>query len=216
MQDMMEHPTRKSYSQLNQDILALEYFKNKEGGYFVDIGANDGKSLSNTYLLEKEYHWKGICVEPLQKEFKMCQECRPNSICVNKCIYNVEKEIEFSEIDGTNNMYSGIKKDINHHKHIVDHDAITTKKESITFQTLLDNCNCPRIIDFLSLDTEGSELKILHSLDHDKYKFRYITLEHNYKEPIRSFIRDFLIGKGYQYVGQNQWDDIYSGSWSSS
>ena len=65
-------------------------------------------------------------------------------------------------------------------------------------------------MDLLYLDTEGSELKILKSLDHKKYKFRYITLEHNYKEPNRTYIRNLLKVKGYFYMGQNKWDDIYS------
>ena len=43
----------KSYSQFNQDILVLKAFDNKKNGYFVDIGANDGKTGSNSYLLEK-------------------------------------------------------------------------------------------------------------------------------------------------------------------
>ena len=49
-----------SYGQLKQDLLCLEYFDKKRDGYFVDIGAGNGRDLSNTYLLEKEYAWKGM------------------------------------------------------------------------------------------------------------------------------------------------------------
>jgi hypothetical protein len=54
-----------SYSQIGQDLEVLRKYKNKYNGYFVDIGASDGIIYSNTYLLEKRYGWKGICVEPL-------------------------------------------------------------------------------------------------------------------------------------------------------
>ncbi len=198
-----------TFGQLKQDFLALQYLKFKKNGYFVDIGANDGKTLSNTYMLERDYNWNGICVEPLTIEYNKCKDIR-KCICVNTCIYDKNGEIEFSNIENEFNMYSGIKEDINHHKNVVDYHSSVVKMPCITFTKLLDDNNAPNIMDFLSLDTEGSELKILKSLDHKKYKFRYITLEHNYKEPNRTYIRNLLKVKGYFYMGQNKWDDIYS------
>ncbi len=56
-----------SYSQLNQDLNVVQFFNSKNDMYFIDIGANDGKTLSNTFLLEKKYNWKGICSEPITK-----------------------------------------------------------------------------------------------------------------------------------------------------
>ena len=198
-----------SYSQLNQDKLALVYFKNKCGGYFVDIGANDGKEFSNTLLMEEKYNWKGICVEPLPIEFKKCKELRKNSICKNVAIYDQKGEAEFNVIEGEYNMYSGIREDINHHMNITEQNGTIHKIPTMTFTELLDECDAPSHIDFLSLDTEGSELKILQSLNHDKYKFTYLTIEHNYREPQRTKIRELLLSKGYEYIGQNQWDDVY-------
>ena len=54
-----------TYSQLGQDLDVIKHYNFKENGFFVEIGANDGISLSNTYLLEKKYNWKGLCIEPL-------------------------------------------------------------------------------------------------------------------------------------------------------
>lgn len=51
-------------SELGQDILALNLSNFKNNGYFIEIGAGDGKTFSNTYLLEKKLNWKGILVEP--------------------------------------------------------------------------------------------------------------------------------------------------------
>ena len=50
-----------SYSQIDQDLHVLRFFCNEKNLFFLDIGANDGKTLSNSYLLEKEYNWNGIC-----------------------------------------------------------------------------------------------------------------------------------------------------------
>ena len=71
-----------TFGQLKQDFLALQYLKFKKNGYFVDIGANDGKTLSNTYMLERDYNWTGICVEPLTIEYNKCKDIR-KCICVN-------------------------------------------------------------------------------------------------------------------------------------
>ena len=59
----------KSYSQYEQDIYILNnFFQNKKDGMFVDIGAHDGVTISNSLLFEK-IGWNGICVEPLPKIF---------------------------------------------------------------------------------------------------------------------------------------------------
>ena len=59
-----------SFSQIGQDKRVLDFYQNKKNGYFVEVGANDGKRLSNTYLLEKDYNWKGICIEPVPSLLK--------------------------------------------------------------------------------------------------------------------------------------------------
>ena len=201
-----------SYGQLKQDLLCLDYFDKKRDGYFVDIGAGNGRDLSNTYLLEKKYGWKGICVEPLDAPFKLCKECRPNSICRNTAIYDKEAEVEFSYIEGSSGedyMYSGITNDIKHHVTKVENSSKKILMNTITLNKLLEEAGAPEVMDFLSIDTEGSESKILEALDHKKYKFRYITVEHNYLMGQRSDIARVLTSNGYQFHMENQWDDVY-------
>lgn len=52
------------YSQARQDELVIALLRNKTDGYFVDLAANDAIQLSNTYALERYYHWRGVCIEP--------------------------------------------------------------------------------------------------------------------------------------------------------
>ncbi len=68
---------------------------------------------------------------------------------------------------------------------------------------------CRRYIDYLSLDTEGSELEILKSVDLTKYTFGIIDVEHNYIEPRRTQIRELLESHGYEYIRANKFDDCY-------
>lgn len=192
-----------SKSQLNQDINVIEFFNKGKGLYFIDIGANDGISLSNTYLLEKEYNWDGICCEPMVNAFNKLKKCR-NVTLVDKAVFSKSNlKLEFSN----SNMLSGITSFIDKHKTALD--GKKTIVATITLQDLLKTYNSPHIIHYMSLDTEGTELEILKSVNYSDYTFLYINLEHNYIEPRRTEMRKLLTDNGYIYKGENKWDDDY-------
>ena len=198
-----------SFSQIGQDLEVLKVYNNKLNGFFVEIGASNGIEFSNTYLLETQYNWKGICVEPLPHLFDELCKNRPNSICFEKAVYNEsDKEILFDIVDKAD-MLSGISECISDHSHIVISNKTQITVKTITFNYLLDKNNAPLFIEYLSLDTEGSELEILKSVNLNKYTFGLIDVEHNHKEPVRSKIRTLLTSNGYDYIGANHWDDRY-------
>lgn len=194
-----------SYSQLNQDLNVISFFNDKTDMYFIDIGANDGIKFSNTYLLEKKYKWKGICSEPLPWAFERLIK-RRSVICDNNAVFSKsDLSLKFSQ----SNLTSGITEFLDpvRHKKALKCSQISVK--TITLQSLLDNYNAPKIIQYFSLDTEGAELEILKSVDFSKYTFLYINLEHNYIEPRRSDMRTLLLNNGYLYKGPNKFDDDY-------
>jgi len=194
---------KKSYSQLNQDLNVVSFFNSKKGLYFLDIGANDGVNLSNTYLLEKKYSWTGICSEPLPDAFKNLEEVR-DVICDNNAVFSKSNlKLEFSQ----SNQLSGITKFIDRHTKAKEGKQI--KVNTITLQDLLKKYGAPKIIHYMSLDTEGSEYEILKSVNLKEYIFLYINLEHNGVEPRRTNIRNLLENNGYIYKGPNRWDDDY-------
>ena len=200
-----------SFSQLGQDLAVVEFYKGKEGGYFVEVGASDGIELSNSFLLETKYKWKGICCEPIPLRFQKLVVNRPNSICFNDAIYSKSGlSLTFSIAHA--DLCSGISKHITAHKSRVDINKSEITVNTLTLTDALDKANAPRFIEYLSLDTEGSELEILKSFDFSKYTFGLIDVEHNYQEPIRSKIRSLLLSKGYVYKGKNHWDDMYKHS----
>lgn len=192
-----------SFSQLAQDLHVLDYFQFEKERFFLDIGANDGISLSNSYLLEKDFNWSGICSEPLPPAYEKLIKCR-TAICDNNAVFREGGlSLDFSE----SNLLSGITSHIDCHHNAKEGNII--KVNTITLQDLLENNNAPKIIDYFSLDTEGTELEILKSVDFSKYKFLYINLEHNYIQPRRSEIKELLLNNGYFYKGENKWDDDY-------
>ena len=198
-----------SHSQLGQDIKVIEFYNNKENGYFVEIGASDGISLSNTYLLEQQYKWTGICCEVIPSRFQQLVINRPNSICYSDAVYsNTGLTVEF-DIANDGDMLSGISSHIDCHKTAVDRNKITIQVQTISLLDVLDNANAPSFIEYMSLDTEGSEYEILQNFDFEKYTFGLIDVEHNYIEPRRTEIKNLLLSKGYIYKGENRWDDMY-------
>lgn len=194
---------KKSYSQIKQDLKVLSFYNNKKNGYFVEIGANDGINLSNTYLLESDYNWKGICVEALPDKFNELVKNR-KSININKAVYDTTGEIlQFS----SDNLYSGITDKIDKHMYSKTKQQISV--ETMTLNDILDKNNAPIFIDYISIDTEGSEFEIIKSVDLNKYKFGLMHIEHNYVEPRRTEIKTYLLNNGYLYKGANDFDDEY-------
>lgn len=199
-----------SFSQIGQDLAVLKYYKNKRNGYFVEVGASDGIQLSNTYLLEKEFGWKGICVEALPEKFKQLCKNRPTAVCVEKAVFNATGLTLKFDIANSFDMLSGISDYISERwSERVKSDCTTIDVKTITLTDLLKEANAPPFIDYLSLDTEGSEFEILKAHDFSKYNFGLLDVEHNNVEPTRTQIRELLLKNGYIFIGENKWDDCY-------
>lgn len=199
----------KSFSQLGQDLEVLKFYNNKMDGFFIEIGASDGIELSNTYLLEKMYNWKGICVEPVPKRFTLLCKNRPNSLCYDYAVYNESNKSVIFDIANNYDLLSGISANIDCHISTVNANKTQITVNTISLNDLLEKSNAPEFIDYMSIDTEGSELEILKTFNFEKYRFGLIHLEHNYLEPKRTQIRNLLTSNGYTFVGANKFDDCY-------
>ena len=198
-----------SYSELNQDLEVLNFYTNKQYGFFIEIGAYDGIKFSNTYLLEKIYNWKGVCVEPIPQKFELLCDNRKNSMCYNNAVCNEINETVVFDIANNLDLFSGISDNIDRRKLVVESNKTPIVVTTISFNNLLEKCNAPLFIDYLSLDTGGSEYEILKSVDLQKYVFGLIDVDHNFVEPKRSQIRELLTANGYIFIRENNWDDCY-------
>ena len=191
------------YSQLGQDKQVVEFYNKKRDGYFVEIGANNGVNLSNTYALERHYGWRGICVEPIPIRFQECKVNRPNSTCFPYAVMsqgNTHIQFRVESYD----LYSGTKR-----RFSLLNKPKVIQVETRTFQQILEEAGAPFHIDYLSLDTEGTEFNILTSVNLTQYTFGIIDVEHNYESTKRSKIRALLESNGYTFYKENQWDDRY-------
>lgn len=202
-----------STAQLRQDLFVLNHFDFKEGGYFVEFGATDGIKLSNTFLLESKFSWRGILAEPATVWHESLKSNRSAAIETD-CVWSqTGLQVVFKEVDGPpgSNELSTIESYASADMHAIARSlGRSYPVKTISLKDMLDKFEAPKVIDYLSIDTEGSEYEILNSFDFDQYTIKLITCEHNYTAA-RQNIYQLLTSRGYQRVNEDisLFDDWY-------
>lgn len=201
------------HSQYGQDIFVSEYLGHRRNGFFVDVGASDGVTFSNTCHFERVLGWRGLAIEPLPETFlklKANRTCTP----INACISGENALVRFMALDGYTEMLSGIVSTFDaRHRARIDEELAShggAKREinvaSFTLKSILEQHNVHEI-DYLSVDTEGSELAILRSIDFKTARIRVISVENNY---VDSDIWRLLTRQGYRLAAVLGCDEIYA------
>lgn len=192
-----------------QDRFALDnIFFNKRNGYFVDVGASDGITESNTYVMEKYYGWSGICCECDPRNIQKLAQNRFCNISASPVFKETGQLVPFTLFNSTHlstQHLSGITGFSTYRSN----DTKIVTMSTISLMDCLNQFSAPPVIDYMSLDTEGTEYEILCEFDYNKYKFNYIALEHNSQEPKRANIRYLLEHNGYAWNRAIVADDDY-------
>jgi len=191
------------YSQNGEDFLLWQLFQGQSDGFYVDIGAFDGIHLSNSYSFELA-GWAGICVEPHPRYFPLCRDNRKAATTIQAVCTGAAGTGSVSFQAETMGILSGT-------------DGLNTESvrkayaargmrfdgfESIELPTvtltglLTEHCPADRMIDFISLDTEGNELAILESTDLRSFPVRALVVEANDQTSANRLIRH-LNAQGY-------------------
>lgn len=200
---------RRSTAQLGQDLWVLERSGFQRGGFFVEFGATDGIRLSNTYLLEQAFGWRGICLEPNPRLYAQLQRnrcCTVADLCIGARSGDTVEFVLAEE-------YGGMAKDMARDVHAQRREAYWADPANrITLQTTslhdaLVRLGAPRRIDYLSIDTEGSEYEILSHFPFEHWDIQRLTVEHNHSDD-REPIHRLLAEQGYRRTPA-QWDDWY-------
>jgi len=192
-------------AQKYQDLWVIVYvhrFMRK--GYFVDLAAADGTTHSNTFALEKIFGWRGICIEPNPIFYEEMKNTR-NVHCEKAVISNNYGKVKF-RID--NGQLGGI---IDHdtdnnpsYRSMDSSDVETISLNTIPLMDILEKYNSPKIIDYLSLDVEGSEERVITGIDFNQYIFNCITIER--PTPL---VNGILVENGYRFVKNFKYDTFY-------
>ena len=160
-------------------------------------------------LLEKEFGWRGILAEPAKVWHKSLRENR-NSIIDERCVWSKSNQkIDFRETDF--HELSTIENYSSHDMHkSARKSGSVYQVDTVSLMDLLAEHNAPNEIDYLSIDTEGSEYEILKDFDFNKYKIKIITVEHNFTN-MREKIFELLTSNGYKriFIQVSEVDDWY-------
>ena len=191
-------PPSQHETQLNQDIFALLINRFKSG-FFVEIGANDGITLSNTVYLEQNFGWNGILVEANPKYHDDLQNRKSESVIA--AIVDEEGYYEFC----TAGLYGGITA-------LLDkkHENLTRNADSISvwgtrLDRILSRYGAPSNINFISVDTEGAEVSIVEQMcSLESYRFMCGCIEYNGRQDDYQSIKRLLCDSGYRVVWEGQ------------
>lgn len=194
-------------SQSGQDKWVADYFKRQNGSmptglFYVDVGAYDGRMMSNTLLFERDYLWEGICYEPDPEVFELLCLHR-NCHCVNKAVSNYSGVATFQvNHDRTWSGLVGYARELQH-KPVLD-------TMPVNVVTLADEFRERDIdhVDYLSIDAEGADLNVLQGIDWDAVDITVITVEVNKADA--SAIHTLLADKGYTKAGMLGVDAVYT------
>jgi FkbM family methyltransferase len=178
-----------------QDLF-VRYTLRKPRGFFVEFGAADGVLTSNTWALERDFAWAGILAEPARtwhNSLKANRRCAIDTRCVwsrsgEQLVFNETAMPLLSTIATFSEADDHAKRRKDGTRYVV---------ETVSLNDLLAQHGAPKTIDYMSVDTEGSECEILESLDFARYEIGVLTVEHNFHWGNRNRLYAFLTAKGY-------------------
>ena len=174
------------YSQSDQDKWVTEFYQNKKNGFFVEVGAYDGIQTSNTFFFEETLGWSGICIEANPHVFNSLVKNR-KSINLNYAVTDYEGSCFF-----------------NNDK--ISNSSIGDRVMCLPLENILKANNCPKKIDYLSMDIEGHEYIVLKDFNFDEFEIGLMTIEHNLYcdgNERKDLIYNLLTSKGFTRVVDN-------------
>jgi FkbM family methyltransferase len=205
-QAAFETPTN---SQIEQERWVLAMCLGRRGGRFAEIGAFDGVLHSNTCFLETDHGWNGALVEPNPILFAKLAASR-RATCLERAVHREGGQLlsfVASQEIGTLAEYAESDGYAEHRRQAISENGLITV-ETITFDEMDAADGHPGSgFDYVSLDTEGSELDILRTIDLARHRIALFTIEHNFAEPRREQMYTLLAEADYRRlnVGFDDW-----------
>ena len=179
-----------SKSQNGQDLFALLSNNFKRNGIFIEFGAYDGVIFSNTHLLEKQFGWTGILIDPIPNHYESMKQNRNCKLIHGAITAKHQESVLIEELPA-----SDLSRFVNKRKILKKVHEV----KALTLQEVIDQNLTSNEIDFLSIDIEGEDIEILKSLDLSRYKIKAICVEHNFRKDSDEII-GFMYKNGYDLL----------------
>jgi len=196
---------------LQDEWIAEQVFPGLTDGYFLDVGAYDGKSISNTLELEK-VGWNGICIEPSPVHYPGVvanRKCHHINVAISSSSGMKDYTSVHTRKHGGYSSLTEINKVRQHFPDLSEEHITRSIVQCKTLEQVLIDFDAPEYIHYMSLDVEGSELECLKSCDFSKRRFGALTIEHNRIPDHRRAIRTFMQEQGYLLARQVEFEDWF-------
>lgn len=196
---------KNNQSQLYQDIFASFIVDNNFDKSFLEFGATDGMSLSNTYMLEENFGWKGILSEPSPQWHTPLKLLRPNTKIITKCIWSeTGKKLDFfesnvAELSTINSFVENEKVSMPGNVDLRKKNGQLIEVETVSLNDVIKDYFLGKVPSYISIDTEGSEYEILKTFNFKIYRPIIFTVEHNFTIN-QSKIDDLMQKNNYKRV----------------
>lgn len=201
--------TKIGYFGLDKIDQFLEEHVPQKNGFFVELGANDGVSQSNTLFLEKYKNFKGVLIEPYPMNYEKCKINRSEKnfyflgACVGFSYSKKTVELLFSNLmtialEGKSTIGNPVAHAERGIQFLNDEAVFKFSAKASTLNEVLNMANAPKLIDFMSLDVEGAEIEVLYGIDFTQYCFKLMLIETNEFE----IISDFLLQENYKCISK--------------
>ncbi|XP_066967092.1 protein Star-like [Macrobrachium rosenbergii] len=201
----LTEPGKRHFSQYEQgQIIENKIYKGKRNGFFLEVGAVDGETFSNSLYFERELGWTGLLIEANPATYKYLHGKGRKAYSVNcgLSLSQVPSKMDLM-VAGPSGMLSKIKTG-------KGPDSTVTIK-TIPLYSLLLALNVS-VIDYLSLDIEGSEMKVLQTVPWDKVRIHVMDVESDKIPEGRDYLIRYMEDRGYKYLGTRTIDAFFVSS----
>ena len=194
---------KKSYAMNNEDIVILNYFKDRKNGFYVDVGCYHPIHRNNTHLLHMQ-NWSGVNIDTSQFSIDLFNFMRPKDLNYNCAISDKNENIKLFYQKELSQL-STIEK--SQAESVFQGEIKEKEINAFTLDEILSRDKYKDSkIDLLDIDVEGADLKVLRGLSFDKFKPELVCVEIHKKEIEKSDIYNFLIDKNYKLL----WSGVFS------
>jgi len=186
---------KKLYSQNDEELIIRDFFQDRRGGFFVDVGASHPEKHSTTYYLEKHLGWTGIAIDALPEYAPMYAEQRPGTKFFNFIVTDhAGTQDEFYRVPRAPGVSSTIK-DRKFQGHVLEAETILVP--TTTLDALLDGEGVENI-DFVSMDIERGAPKALAEFDIERFAPELICIEAGSDQVYRNALKQYFDAHGYR------------------
>lgn len=206
----LENKNQIYYSQIMQDRVVSQLYNtqslsNKQG-LFVEAGAYDGETFSNTLYLERFKNWTGLLIEPSTNNYKILKSKNRNSYSLNSCLSgNNKNQVQYVEAG----PFSITTSNTNEYKNLKNITCYSLENVLNKFLKILNSNE--KTIDYLSLDIEGGEKGVIETFPWNDFSINLISIEYNQNYTLLEWIKNFMEKFNYEeiFIDDKWYQDVY-------